>query len=44
LVSFYTNTLLPKKIALDLDYARQATFLSDVRLLCRTMTSVLVDP
>jgi lipopolysaccharide/colanic/teichoic acid biosynthesis glycosyltransferase len=42
LVSFYTDTLLPKKIAIDLEYARQATFFSDLSLLSRTITSVLV--
>jgi lipopolysaccharide/colanic/teichoic acid biosynthesis glycosyltransferase len=42
LLSFYIGTLLPKKIDIDLEYARQATFFTDLWLLFRTMTSILV--
>lgn len=42
LVSFYRDTVLPKRIAIDLECARQTTFFSDLSLLSRTMTSVLV--
>ena len=42
LLSFYTATLLPKKIELDLEYARQATFLTDLGLLVRTVIAIFV--
>ena len=42
LVSFYTDTLLPKKIAIDLDYARQANLLTDLGLLFRTTIAIFV--
>src|SRR5205809_4106533 len=35
LLSFYTGTLLPKKIFIDLAYARRATFWTDLNLLFR---------
>lgn len=40
LLSFYTGTLLPKKIGMDLEYARQATFFTDLGLLRRTLTAI----
>lgn len=42
LLSFYTGTLLPKKIELDLDYARRATFLTDMIVLFRTVEAIFV--
>jgi lipopolysaccharide/colanic/teichoic acid biosynthesis glycosyltransferase len=42
LLSFYTSTLLPQKISIDLDYLRQATFWTDLNLLLRTVTSILL--
>src|SRR5437867_4048077 len=42
LLSFYTGILLPKKISIDLAYARHATFWTDLNLLFRTMTSILM--
>lgn len=42
LLSFYTGTLLPKKIEMDLEYARQATFLTDLGLLFRTLIAIFV--
>jgi lipopolysaccharide/colanic/teichoic acid biosynthesis glycosyltransferase len=43
LLSFYTGTLLPKKIEIDLDYAREATFGSDLRILFRTVSSIFAS-
>lgn len=42
LLSFYTGTLLPKKIGMDLEYARRATFYTDLGLLLRTLTAIFV--
>jgi len=42
LLDFYTGTLLPKKIELDLDYARRATFLTDMMVLFRTAKAIFV--
>jgi len=42
LLRFYTGTLLPTKIGMDLTYARQATFFTDLSLLFQTMTSIFV--
>ncbi len=42
LLRFYTGTLLPQKISIDLDYARRATFWTDLNLLFRTLTSILM--
>ena len=42
LLSFYTGTLLPKKIEMDLEYARQATFLTDLGLLFQTLIAIFV--
>ena len=42
LLSFYTGTLLPKKIEMDLEYARQATFLTDLGLLFSTLIAIFV--
>ena len=41
LTSYYTRTLLPHKLSLDLDYASQATFVTDFMLLLRTADAVL---
>ena len=35
--SFYTETLLPRKIALDLEYARSSTFVKDLKVIARTV-------
>jgi lipopolysaccharide/colanic/teichoic acid biosynthesis glycosyltransferase len=43
LLSFYTGTHLPKKIGIDLEYARQATFFTDLWLLVRTVRSILFE-
>ena len=40
LVNYYLNTVLPQKARLDLAYARQASFLSDLALLWRTVFAV----
>jgi lipopolysaccharide/colanic/teichoic acid biosynthesis glycosyltransferase len=37
LQSFYTETLLPRKIALDLEYARSSTLVKDLKLIARTI-------
>ena len=42
LLNFYTGTLLPRKISIDLDYARNATFWTDLNILFRTLASILM--
>ena len=41
LAQFYVSRILPEKIRIDLAYARQANFFSDVKVLLRTVTSIL---
>ncbi len=41
MISYYTSVLMPQKAALDLDYARRASFLTDLRLLFQTLFAVL---
>jgi lipopolysaccharide/colanic/teichoic acid biosynthesis glycosyltransferase len=41
LTGYYVTTLLPEKVGLDLEYARQATMFTDIRLLLRTLLAVL---
>lgn len=41
LKQFYMNELLPRKAALDLEYARQATFFTDLNMIWRTALAVL---
>jgi lipopolysaccharide/colanic/teichoic acid biosynthesis glycosyltransferase len=41
-LKFYLGTLLPQKITLDLEYAASATFLTDLSLLLRTATAILI--
>jgi|ERR1700687_60343 len=41
LENFYVNTLLPQKIALELEYARGASIFSDTAMLLRTAATVL---
>jgi lipopolysaccharide/colanic/teichoic acid biosynthesis glycosyltransferase len=41
LESFYVQTLLPQKIALDLEYARTASVATDMLMLFRTAAAVL---
>jgi lipopolysaccharide/colanic/teichoic acid biosynthesis glycosyltransferase len=43
LEQFYLTRLLPKKIQLDMDYAREATFISDIRVLWLTVRVVAAD-
>lgn len=38
---YYIATLYPEKIRLDLEYARRATFLSDLEILARTGVSII---
>jgi lipopolysaccharide/colanic/teichoic acid biosynthesis glycosyltransferase len=40
---FYLTWLLPKKIRLDMDYARDATLISDIRVLWLTLRAVAAD-
>lgn len=40
--SFYLGTLLPKKIKIDLEYARQATFFTDLWFLLQTIAFISV--
>ena len=42
LVSFYTRTLLPRKVRTDLAYARQASLFTDLRILFRTAGAIFV--
>jgi lipopolysaccharide/colanic/teichoic acid biosynthesis glycosyltransferase len=42
LVSFYSSTLLPKKISIDLEYAQHATLWTDLILVFRTVACVLL--
>ena len=44
LLHFYTRSLLPRKIGMDLKYARHATFFTDLGLLFRTLTAIFVHP
>lgn len=39
--SFYIRELLPRKVALDLKYARKASFCSDLRVIARTAAVLL---
>ena len=41
LTQFYVDVLLPAKVDLDMNYARQATFVKDCQLLWQTFASVL---
>ncbi len=41
LASYYQTTLLPEKVRLDLDYARHATLLTDLKLLIKTALAIL---
>jgi len=41
LTSYYVKALLPKKVRLDLEYARHATFFSDLNLLLNTVFAIL---
>jgi lipopolysaccharide/colanic/teichoic acid biosynthesis glycosyltransferase len=38
--TFYVHEVMPRKIALDLEYASRATFLSDVMILLRTVAAI----
>lgn len=40
--SYYVQTVLPAKVRIELEYARRATFFTDVRLLGNTLTTVLL--
>jgi len=41
LTSFYIKTHLPQKVQLDLEYARRANMLTDLKLLLKTMAATL---
>jgi lipopolysaccharide/colanic/teichoic acid biosynthesis glycosyltransferase len=41
LVAYYVDTLLPEKIRLDLEYARQATFSTDLKIVIKTAARIL---
>lgn len=41
LANFYTSRLLPEKIRIDVAYARDANLFSDVKVLLRTVASIL---
>jgi lipopolysaccharide/colanic/teichoic acid biosynthesis glycosyltransferase len=41
LVQFYVSRILPQKISIDMAYARQANLFSDVKILLRTVASIL---
>jgi lipopolysaccharide/colanic/teichoic acid biosynthesis glycosyltransferase len=38
----YVTTIMPQKLALDLDYVRTATFAGDLKLIGRTLARVIV--
>jgi len=38
--SFYVNTLLPQKVAIELEYARTAGMISDAVMLFRTVIAI----
>lgn len=40
--SFYTSSVLPQKVRIDLDYCCRATLLSDMKLLYRTVVVILL--
>jgi lipopolysaccharide/colanic/teichoic acid biosynthesis glycosyltransferase len=42
MVGFYVNDVLPKKIALDLSYAREASFKGDIAILIQTVAAILL--
>jgi lipopolysaccharide/colanic/teichoic acid biosynthesis glycosyltransferase len=39
---YYVNTLYPEKVRLDLEYARNASFLGDIQILTRTATAIFL--
>ncbi|HKB17747.1 MAG TPA: sugar transferase [Candidatus Dormibacteraeota bacterium] len=41
-VAQYMTTIMPQKLALDLDYLRTATFVGDLRIIGRTLARVIV--
>lgn len=41
ITDYYVAILYPEKIRLDLEYARRATFLSDLEILARTGVSII---
>ncbi len=41
MLNFYVSELLPKKVDLDMSYARQATLLGDIGILARTLAAIL---
>jgi lipopolysaccharide/colanic/teichoic acid biosynthesis glycosyltransferase len=40
----YTTVILPQKICMELEYARKASFSTDLRALLRTVAAILVPP
>ena len=41
LLQFYTSRILPEKIRIDMAYAREANFFSDIKILLRTVATIL---
>jgi lipopolysaccharide/colanic/teichoic acid biosynthesis glycosyltransferase len=41
-VAQYVSTIMPRKLALDLDYVRTATFAGDLKIIGRTLARVIV--
>ena len=41
-VAQYVTTIMPRKLALDLDYIRDATFAGDLKIIGRTLVRVIV--
>lgn len=41
-VAKYVSTIMPQKLALDLDYVRTATFAGDLKIIGRTLARVIV--
>ncbi len=41
--AYYAEVVLPEKLALDLDYVRQRSFVTDLRILAETVTTLARD-
>jgi lipopolysaccharide/colanic/teichoic acid biosynthesis glycosyltransferase len=42
LTDYYVKTLYPEKVRLDVEYAKKADFISDVRILVKTAAAIFV--
>lgn len=40
ITGYYVNTLYPEKVRLDLEYAREASFAGDLRIILKTFTAI----